>query len=46
MTENNNGILDVKFEKIDKDLEKQVKLITGVIESGLFLEYKNIEVVW
>ena len=45
MTENNNGILDVKFEKIDKDLEKQVKLITGVIESGLFLEYKNIEVV-
>lgn len=45
MTENNNGILDVKFEKIDKDLEKKVKLITGVIESGLFLEYKNIEII-
>ena len=44
MTENNNGILDVKFEKIDKDLEKQVKLITGVIESGLFLGY-NIEII-
>ena len=44
MTENENGILDTKFEKIDKDLEKNVKLITGVIESGLFLDY-NIEIV-
>ena len=44
-TENNNGILDVKFEKIYKDLEKDNKAITGVIESGLFLEYKNIEIV-
>lgn len=44
MTENNNGILDVKFEKIDKDLEKKIKLITGVIESGLFLGY-NIEII-
>ena len=44
MTENENGILDTKFEKIDKDLEKKVKLITGVIESGLFLDY-NIEIV-
>ena len=44
-TENNNGILDVKFDKIEKSLEKQVKSITGVIESGLFLEYKNIEII-
>ena len=44
-TENNNGILDVRFEKIEKSLEKQVKSITGVIESGLFLEYKNIEIL-
>ena len=44
-TENNNGILDVKFEKIEKDLEKKVKEITGVIESGLFLNYKNIEII-
>ena len=44
-TENNNGILDVKFDKIEKRLEKQVKSITGVIESGLFLEYKNIEII-
>ena len=33
MTENNNGILDVKFEKIYKELEKEIKEITGVIES-------------
>ena len=44
-TENNNGILDVKFEKIEKDLEKEVKAITGVIESGLFLNYQNIEII-
>ena len=44
-TENNNGILDVKFENIDQDLEKKVKEITGVIESGLFLNYKNIEII-
>ena len=44
-TENNNGILDVKFDKIEKSLEKQVKAITGVIESGLFLEYNNIEII-
>lgn len=44
-TENNNGILDVKFDKIDKSLEKKVKSITGVIESGLFLEYTNIEII-
>ena len=44
MTENNNGILDVKFEKIYKELEKEIKEITGVIESGLFLGY-NIEII-
>lgn len=44
MTENGNGILDVRFNQIDKDLEKRVKLITGVIESGLFLNY-NIKIV-
>lgn len=44
MTENGNGILDTEFIKIDKDLEKKIKLITGVIESGLFLEY-NIEII-
>ena len=44
-TENNNGILDVKFEKIEENLEKKIKEITGVIESGLFLNYKNIKII-
>lgn len=44
LTENNNLILDVKFEKITKELEKQIKSIPGVIESGLFIDY-NIEVI-
>ena len=43
-TENNNGILDVKFENITQSLEKDIKAITGVIESGLFLGY-NIEII-
>ena len=39
ITENGNVILDVKFEKITKELEKEIKMITGVIESGLFIDY-------
>lgn len=44
MTENDNAILDCRFEKIDKDLEKKIKAIPGVIESGLFMGY-NVEIV-
>ncbi len=44
MTENGNGILDTQFSKIEENLESKIKLITGVIESGLFLKY-NIEIV-
>ena len=44
MTENNNAILDTKFEKIDEELEKKIKAIPGVIESGLFIGY-NVEVM-
>ena len=52
MTENGNAILDAKFENInysnnqidDENLEKQIKKISGVIESGLFLGY-NVEVI-
>ena len=44
ITENGNIILDTKFDKITKDLEKRIKAITGVIESGLFIDY-NIEVL-
>ena len=45
ITENNNLILDVKFLNIDSKLEKKIKLIPGVIESGLFIGYKNIEII-
>ncbi|MBR3134873.1 MAG: ribose 5-phosphate isomerase A [Clostridia bacterium] len=44
MTDNNNAILDTRFEKIDEELEKKIKSITGVIESGLFMN-NNIKVL-
>lgn len=44
ITENNNLLLDVKFDGIDLDMERKIKSITGVIESGLFINY-NIEVL-
>jgi len=44
ITENNNIILDAKFENIEESLEKDIKAITGVIESGLFIGY-NVEIV-
>lgn len=44
ITENSNVILDVKFENIEQNLEKQIKNIPGVIESGLFIGY-NVEIL-
>ncbi len=44
LTENGNFILDTRFHYIDASLEEQLKTITGVIESGLFINY-DIEVV-
>ena len=44
LTENGNFILDTCFRYIDASLEEQLKTITGVIESGLFINY-DIEVV-
>ena len=44
LTENGNFILDTRFRYIDASLEEQLKTITGVIESGLFINY-DIEVV-
>ncbi len=44
MTENQNSILDTRFENIDESLEKKIKQIPGVIESGLFIGY-NVEVI-
>ena len=43
-TENNNIILDAKFENIEENLEVDIKAIPGVIESGLMIGY-NIEVI-
>lgn len=44
ITENGNIILDTEFKVIDKDLEKKIKMIPGVLESGLFIGY-DIEVI-
>ncbi len=39
ISENGNLILDVRFPVIGHDLEREIKKITGVFESGLFLDY-------
>ena len=44
MTENGNSILDTTFEEIPDDLERRIKVIPGVIESGLFVGY-NTEII-
>ena len=44
ITENGNLILDVRFAEITDMLELKLKAITGVIESGLFINY-NVEVL-
>jgi ribose 5-phosphate isomerase A len=44
ITENGNLILDARFHDIGKDMEHAIKSITGVIESGLFINY-NVEIL-
>ena len=44
ITQNGNLIIDVKFNEIDQMLEKKLKNITGVIETGLFIGY-NVEII-
>lgn len=46
-TDLDNYIIDAKFnsENINRKLENDMKLITGVIETGLFYEYKNLEIL-
>lgn len=44
ITENNNIILDTTFAEVTETLEKDIKSITGVIESGLFIGY-SVEIV-
>lgn len=43
-TDSNNLILDAYFKDIDETLEKKLKQITGVIETGLFIGY-NIQII-
>lgn len=44
ITENGNFILDAWFDSIESSLERDIKSITGVIESGLFIGY-NVEII-
>ncbi len=44
ITENGNLLLDARFCEINEDLELKIKSITGVIESGLFINY-NVEII-
>lgn len=41
ITEKGNVILDVAFKKISDGLEKEIKQILGVVESGLFIGYAD-----
>ncbi|MEB0263027.1 MULTISPECIES: ribose 5-phosphate isomerase A [unclassified Mucilaginibacter] len=44
VTENNNLILDCYFDEVKDSLEHDIKNITGVIESGLFIGY-NLQIL-
>ena len=45
ITENGKLILDVKFDNIDNNLEKNINNIDGVLDNGLFIGYENIEII-
>jgi ribose 5-phosphate isomerase A len=44
VTESGHFILDARFSEVSPNLEKEIKMITGVIESGLFWGY-NPEII-
>jgi len=44
ITENGNLVIDAWFDAIPPDTELKIKAITGVIESGLFINY-NVEIL-
>ena len=44
ITENGNLLIDARFYNINDDLEFNIKSITGVIDSGLFINY-NVEIL-
>ena len=45
VTDNDNYIIDAKFNEIDKKMEKRINRIAGVVDNGLFIKYKNIEII-
>jgi ribose 5-phosphate isomerase A len=47
ITDNGNYILDCEFERIDEPeaLEKEINLIPGVVENGLFIDLANEVIV-
>ena len=47
ITEHGNFILDVRFSEIHKSLERDIKAVPGVIESGLFIgrDIRDVEVM-
>ncbi len=45
ITEAGNIILDAQFDTITKDLEKNIKSIVGVVESGLFIGFADEVIV-
>ena len=45
VTDNGKYIIDAKFEKIEQNLEQRINNINGVLENGLFINYKNIQIV-
>lgn len=44
ITEHGNMILDVRFREIPKTMERDIKSVTGVIDSGLFIG-RNFEIL-
>lgn len=44
ITENGNYIVDAVFKNVSSTLEKDIKKIVGVLESGLFIGY-NVEII-
>ena len=45
ITDNGNYIIDAKFKDIEQELESKINEIDGVVENGLFIGYKNIEIL-
>ncbi len=45
LTEHANLILDARFPFIEDDLEKRIKNIVGVLDSGLFIGYPQIAII-